>query len=60
MNTETEKKLQEIFDNIGHLQDDIVLSPLLGDIYKRSRYLKAVYKRLEEALELMKKVKLLY
>ncbi len=54
--TPRERKLQEIFENIGHCQSDLILSRELSE-HPIPKDIKAVYDKLEKTRELMRKVK---
>jgi len=55
MKTPRELKLQEIFDGIGRLQSELVLSKeLVSD--RDDHYVIAVYNKLSEARELIRKI----
>ena len=49
------KKLQQIFDDIAHIQGDLVLSPELTSDYYNAPYLQLAYAKLEEVRELLRK-----
>lgn len=55
MIAERAKKLQQIFNDIGSIQSDLVLSKELVNDYNNAPYIQEIYQKLEEARELLRK-----